>query len=114
MVDHAINCGVCGVVPLVRQRNRGPRRARAHDRLRGPEAHRRAAVTLADTFEIRTGDVEIADEFDKTSDPKTKNGQTIAIRRSSCEKVLTIWSPGEQWNVYLQPLDIRTSPCTVS
>ena len=63
---------------------------------------------------IRTGDVEIADEFDKTSDPKTKNGQTIAIRRSSCEKVLTIWSPGEQWNVYLQPLDIRTSPCTVS
>lgn len=64
---------------------------------------------------IRTGDVEIADEFDdRPSHPKTKNGQTIAIRRSSGEKVLTIWSPGEQWNAYLQPLDTTTNPCTVS
>jgi hypothetical protein len=49
-------------------------------------------------------DDEIADEFDDEEvAPEDENGQTISIRRTSGEEVLTIWSPDEQWSVYLQP-----------
>jgi len=45
-----------------------------------------------------------ADELEDTDEPvEDENAHTISIRRASGEEVLTIWSPGEEWSVYLQP-----------
>jgi hypothetical protein len=46
---------------------------------------------LADEFE--DDDVAVADD----------NARTLSIRRATGEEVLTIWSPNEEWSVYLQP-----------
>ena len=32
-----------------------------------------------------------------------ENGHTISIRRASGEELLTVWSPTEEWSVYLHP-----------
>lgn len=46
----------------------------------------------------------MTDEFDDDAAAAAEeNGRTISIRRSSGEEVLTIWSPDEEWSVYLQP-----------
>jgi hypothetical protein len=46
---------------------------------------------LAD--ESAADDVAIADE----------NAHTLSIRRATGEEVLTVFSPNEEWSVYLQP-----------
>ena len=53
-------------------------------------------------------DDAIADEFeDGFSDDDTavadENGRTLSIRRATGEEVITIWSPDDEWSVYLQP-----------
>lgn len=46
----------------------------------------------------------ISEDFDDVDvAPEDENGRTISIRRASGEEVLTIWSPDEEWSVYLQP-----------
>jgi hypothetical protein len=45
----------------------------------------------------------LADEFDDDTDAADENGRTISIRRATGEEVLSIWSPDEEWSVYLQP-----------
>jgi hypothetical protein len=49
-------------------------------------------------------DDAISDEFeDDDAAVADENGRTISIRRASGEEVVTIWSPDEEWSVYLQP-----------
>lgn len=47
----------------------------------------------------------MADEFDDDDEGAVadENGRTISIRRAGGEEVLSIWSPDEEWSVYLQP-----------
>ena len=35
--------------------------------------------------------------------PEDENGHTLSIRRATGEEVLTVYSPNEEWSVYLQP-----------
>jgi len=61
-------------------------------------------VTLAGMHDDPDHDDLIPDEFDdEDAMPENENGHTISIRRASGEEVLTIWSPDEEWSVYLQP-----------
>jgi hypothetical protein len=46
---------------------------------------------------------EFDDDFDDQEAVEDVNGRTISIRRATGEEVLTIWSPDEQWSVFLQP-----------
>ena len=44
------------------------------------------------------------DEFEDDEEaPEDVNGHTISVSRASGEEVLTIWSPAQEWSVYLQP-----------
>jgi hypothetical protein len=45
------------------------------------------------TYEPEEDDDAIEDE----------NGHTLSIRRANGEEVLTVFSPNEEWSVYLQP-----------
>jgi hypothetical protein len=42
-----------------------------------------------------------AEEDDEA--PEDVNGHTLSIRRATGEEVLTVFSPSEEWSVYLQP-----------
>jgi hypothetical protein len=60
-------------------------------------------VTLAGMHDADLDDVA-ADEFDDGDvSVEDENGRTISIRRANGEEVLTIWSPDEEWSVYLRP-----------
>lgn len=49
-------------------------------------------------------DDELADESDEDDAAlQDENAHTLSIRRTTGEEVLTIFSPGEEWSVYLQP-----------
>lgn len=61
-------------------------------------------ITLTGMHDDVEPDDVIADEFDdEDAMPENENGSTVSIRRASGEEVLTIWSPDEEWSVYLQP-----------
>jgi hypothetical protein len=53
-------------------------------------------------------DPHIDDEFAVESDEdeaalEDENAHTLSIRRANGEEVVTIFSPNEEWSVYLQP-----------
>jgi hypothetical protein len=35
--------------------------------------------------------------------PEDANGHTLSIRRATGEEVLSVYSPSDEWSVYLQP-----------
>jgi hypothetical protein len=54
------------------------------------------------------GDPDLDDEFADESEEddvavEDENAHTLSIRRANGEEVLTIFSPNEEWSVYLQP-----------
>lgn len=46
-------------------------------------------------------DDDLTDDADDAEEDE--NGHTLSIRRATGEEVLSIFSPGEEWSVYLQP-----------
>lgn len=49
-------------------------------------------------------DDELADESEEDDAAlQDENAHTLSIRRATGEEILTIFSPGEEWSVYLQP-----------
>jgi hypothetical protein len=49
-------------------------------------------------------DDELAEESEEDDAPiEDENAHTLSIRRATGEEVLTIFSPNEEWSVYLQP-----------
>lgn len=49
-------------------------------------------------------DEEFATEFEEDDAAlEDDNAHTLSIRRANGEEVVTIFSPSEQWSVYLQP-----------
>jgi hypothetical protein len=53
-------------------------------------------------------DLDLHDEFASESDaddaaPEDENGHTLSIRRANGDEVMTIFSPTEEWSVYLRP-----------
>jgi len=43
------------------------------------------------------------DEDDAEIDEQDQNAQTLSIRRADGEEIVNIFSPNEEWSVYLQP-----------
>jgi hypothetical protein len=61
-------------------------------------------ATLTGMHEAADPDDVMTDEFaDDDAAMADENGRTISIRRATGEEVITIWSPEEEWSVYLQP-----------
>ncbi len=49
-------------------------------------------------------DDELVDESEEDdAAPEDENGHTLSIRRANGEEVLSIFSPTEEWSVYLRP-----------
>jgi hypothetical protein len=53
-------------------------------------------------------DTDLVDEYVSDSDeddaaPEDENGHTLSIRRANGQEVMTIFSPTEEWSVYLRP-----------
>ena len=53
-------------------------------------------------------DADVDDELTYESDEddaavEDENAHTLSIRRPTGEEILTVFSPGEEWSVYLQP-----------
>jgi hypothetical protein len=48
-------------------------------------------------------DDDLADETEDDVAVEDENAHTLSIRRATGEEVLTIFSPGEEWSVYLAP-----------
>ena len=64
------------------------------------------AVTPVDVVTLaRVQDDLNLDEFDDGDDAELEddNGHTLSIRRASGEELMTIFSPHEEWSVYLAP-----------
>ncbi|MFG1931213.1 hypothetical protein ACGFK1_11210 [Mycobacterium sp. NPDC048908] len=47
-------------------------------------------------------DADFDDEMTDDTE-EDDNGHTLSIRRATGEEVLTVFSPGDQWSVYLTP-----------
>jgi hypothetical protein len=61
-------------------------------------------ATLARMHDDPDLDDEFADESeDDDAAVEDENAHTLSIRRANGEEVLTIFSPNEEWSVYLQP-----------
>ena len=43
------------------------------------------------------------DEDEAEIDEQDQNAQTLSIRRADGEEIVNIFSPNEEWSVYLQP-----------
>jgi len=80
----------------------------------GPRCHRRNrrrsrerrfwTVTLVRVLDDADVDDELAYEPEEDDEaPEDENGHTLSIRRATGEEVLTVFSPNEEWSVYLQP-----------
>ena len=52
-------------------------------------------------------DDDLTDEEDAADEDE--NGHTLSIRRADGEEVLTIFSPSDEWSVYLEPGGAMTS-----
>jgi hypothetical protein len=48
-------------------------------------------------------DADIDDDLIDEDDVEDDNGHTLSIRRANGEEVLTIFSPTDEWSVYLEP-----------
>src|SRR5262245_22247349 len=59
-------------------------------------------VTLFCVYDDPDLDGELAYQ-PEDDDVEAENAHTLSIRRSTGEEVLTIFSPNEQWSVYLPP-----------
>ena len=64
----------------------------------------RGVDTLARMHDDVDLDEELLDDPDADdADVEDENGHTLSIRRSNGEEVLSIFSPTEEWSVYLRP-----------
>jgi hypothetical protein len=63
---------------------------------------KRDMTTLARVHDELNLDDEFADESEDAV-PEDENAHTLSIRRANGEEVLSIFSPHEEWSVYLQP-----------
>jgi hypothetical protein len=64
----------------------------------------RGIVTLVRVHDDSELDEELADQpDDDEATVEDENAHTLSIRRANGEEVLTIFSPNEEWSVYLQP-----------
>jgi hypothetical protein len=48
-------------------------------------------------------DDDLSYEPEEDDAEEDENGHTLSIRRATGEEVLTVFSPTEEWSVYLQP-----------
>ncbi|HEY6645718.1 MAG TPA: hypothetical protein VI217_01295 [Mycobacterium sp.] len=65
---------------------------------------KRDMATLARVHDDLNLDDEFADESDEEdAAAEDENAHTLSIRRATGEEVLSIFSPHEEWSVYLQP-----------
>jgi hypothetical protein len=61
-------------------------------------------ATLARVHDDLTLDDEFALESEEDeADTEDENAHTLSIRRANGEEIVTIFSPNEEWSVYLQP-----------
>jgi hypothetical protein len=61
-------------------------------------------ATLARMLEDPDLDDEFVDESEEDDAvPEDENAHTLSIRRANGEEVVSIFSPHEEWSVYLQP-----------
>jgi hypothetical protein len=66
--------------------------------------HARGMATLARVHDDLNLDDEFVDESEEDDAAlEDDNGHTLSIRRASGEEVVSIFSPTEEWSVYLQP-----------
>jgi hypothetical protein len=64
----------------------------------------RGIVTLVRVHDDSELDEELAGEpEDDEATAEDENAHTLSIRRANGDEVLTIFSPNEEWSVYLQP-----------
>lgn len=64
-------------------------------------SHRVARLTrVSDYLDL---DDDLADETEDNVAEEDENGHTLSIRRANGEEVLSIFSPSEEWSVYLAP-----------
>jgi hypothetical protein len=64
----------------------------------------RAVATLAGMHDDPDLDNEFVDETEEDdAEIEDENAHTLSIRRGNGEEVLSIFSPAEEWNVYLRP-----------
>ena len=59
-------------------------------------------VTLFRVYDDPDLDGELAYEPEDDDDVEAENAHTLSIRRASGEEVLTVFSPNEEWSVYLR------------
>jgi hypothetical protein len=65
---------------------------------------KRDMATLARVHDDLSLDDEFADESDEEdAAAEDENAHTLSIRRATGEEVLSVFSPHEEWSVYLQP-----------
>jgi hypothetical protein len=70
----------------------------------GKTRHPRGLATLARMHDDPDLDDELVDESEEDdAAPEDENGHTLSIRRANGEEVLSIFSPTEEWSVYLRP-----------
>jgi hypothetical protein len=70
----------------------------------GETRYARRVVTLIRVHDDPDLDVELADEPEEDDAAiADENAHMLSIRRATGEEVLTIFSPSEEWSVYLQP-----------
>jgi hypothetical protein len=60
-------------------------------------------ATLARVHDDLNLDDEFVDESEDEAAVGDENAHTLSIRRANGEEVITIFSPSEEWSVYLQP-----------
>ena len=49
-------------------------------------------------------DPDLDDDFEDDDSPlEDENAHTLSIRRATGEEILSVFSPHEEWSVYLQP-----------
>jgi len=60
-------------------------------------------ATLGRVSDYLDLDDDLADESEDDATVEDENAHTLSIRRANGEEVLNIFSPGDQWSVYLAP-----------
>ena len=70
----------------------------------GETRHARGVDTLARMLDDPNLDEEFADVPEEDDAVlEDENAHTLSIRRATGEEVLTVFSPNEEWSVYLRP-----------
>jgi hypothetical protein len=60
-------------------------------------------ATLAGVHDDLDLDDELAEESDEDAALEDENAHTLSIRRANGDEVLSIFSPAEEWSVYVRP-----------